>query len=83
MWRNCVGPYKKTSHANVTFLRILRFFYDGLWLAKRNNGEGTTSGTRLDKVIRFGFCFYALWKGEEKGPATVGYPRVELISKLY
>lgn len=61
----------------------LRFFYDGPWLAERNkSGEGSSSGTRPDKVARFGFNSCALWRGEEKGPITSGDPKMELISKL-
>ena len=61
----------------------LKFFFDGPWLTERNNsGEGSISGTRPDKVVRFGFQFYALWRGEEKGPLSAGDPRQELISKL-
>lgn len=60
----------------------LKFFYDGPWLVEQNkSGEGATSGTRPDKVVRFGFNSYALWR-VERGPASYGDPRQELISKL-
>ncbi|KAG0603492.1 hypothetical protein M758_10G097900 [Ceratodon purpureus] len=61
----------------------LRFFYEGPWLAERNRSSvGAANGCRPDKVVRFCFHRYALWRGEEKGPTTPGDPRDELLSKL-
>jgi hypothetical protein len=53
----------------------LKFFFEGSWIAEQNNaGERSFSGTMPDKVVRFGFLFHALWRGEEKGPLTLYIP---------
>jgi hypothetical protein len=86
-----VSPPMPTADIEVSFHHFwdiviedpLKFFFDGSWLAERNNaGEGSFSGTGPDKVVRFGFRHLALWRGEEKGPSTSGDPRQELVSKL-